>query len=179
MPPGGASRIQLAFPGQKEATSQHLFTNAYGSSMSFQRNVGSEKAGRETPPKTRYPGENASDDEEEGEENVKQEESSCEEILKNRLKEIAKENEKIGALLDDMRRSEKSATEPETYIYSDPEFSDFYNNKKEECLTVGQIWAVYDVLDGMPSFYALTKKVLSPGFKLQITWLEPIPDNKN
>ncbi|KAF2287932.1 hypothetical protein GH714_003318 [Hevea brasiliensis] len=31
--------------------------------------------------------------------------------------------------------------------------------------------------DGMPRFYARVKKVLTPGFKLQITWLEASPDN--
>ncbi|KAF2287933.1 hypothetical protein GH714_003323 [Hevea brasiliensis] len=31
--------------------------------------------------------------------------------------------------------------------------------------------------NGMPRFYARVKKVLTPGFKLQITWLEASPDN--
>lgn len=31
----------------------------------------------------------------------------------------------------------------------------------------------------MPRFYALIKKVLSPGFKLQFNWLEANPENKS
>ncbi|KAK1580890.1 hypothetical protein Q3G72_001056 [Acer saccharum] len=30
----------------------------------------------------------------------------------------------------------------------------------------------------MPRYYAWIKKVFSPGFKLQITWLEPYPDDE-
>ncbi|KAL2545030.1 DNAJ heat shock N-terminal domain-containing protein [Forsythia ovata] len=260
MPPGGANRSRPAFPQQKEAASQHTFTNASGSSMAFQGNVSNEKAACETLPKTRYTSdggegskpnnnfvhvdsninkrgrtevskrsskkrkeasestescdsleddgdnltgssfgdygnqyprrstrgkqrvfysENVSNDEEDGEETVKQQESSCEEILINKQKKAAKENKEIGASVDDMRSFENTATEPDTYVYPDPEFSDFDKNKKEECFAVGQIWAVYDELDGMPRFYALIKKVLSPSFKLQITWLESVPDNKD
>ncbi|CAA2961169.1 Hypothetical predicted protein, partial [Olea europaea subsp. europaea] len=120
-----------------------------------------------------------SNDEEEGDETVKKQESSCEEILINRQKEAAKQNEEIGASVDDMRIFKNTAIEPETYVYPDPEFSDFDKCKKEECFSVGQIWAVYDELDGMPRYYALIKKVLTPGFKLQITWLQPVPDNKD
>ncbi|KAK0602554.1 hypothetical protein LWI29_034681 [Acer saccharum] len=32
--------------------------------------------------------------------------------------------------------------------------------------------------DGMPRYYAWSKKVFSHGFKLQITWLEPYPDDE-
>ncbi|MED6156944.1 hypothetical protein PIB30_018866 [Stylosanthes scabra] len=63
----------------------------------------------------------------------------------------------------------------ENDVYPDPEFSDFDKDKKEESFKPGQIWAVYDMTDGMPRFYALIKKVMSPGFKLQITWFEPDP----
>jgi hypothetical protein len=46
-----------------------------------------------------------------------------------------------------------------------------------ECFFGGQVWAVYDTLDAMPRFYAQIKKVMSPGFNLQITWLEAHPDD--
>ncbi|KAL1320121.1 hypothetical protein HN51_064850 [Arachis hypogaea] len=65
----------------------------------------------------------------------------------------------------------------ENDVYPDPEFSDFDKDKKEESFAAGQIWAIYDMADGMPRFYALIKKVMSPGFKLRITWLEPDPDD--
>ncbi|MCH80461.1 dnaJ-like protein, partial [Trifolium medium] len=65
------------------------------------------------------------------------------------------------------------------FVYPDPEFSDFDKDKKEECFASGQIWAVYDDIDAMPRFYAIIKKVFSPGFKLQITWLEADPNDKD
>jgi hypothetical protein len=46
-----------------------------------------------------------------------------------------------------------------------------------ECFFGGQVWAVYDTVDAMPRFYAQIKKVMSPGFNLQITWLEAHPDD--
>jgi hypothetical protein len=69
--------------------------------------------------------------------------------------------------------------DPEYFQYPDPDFSDFDNDKREGCFAVGQIWAVYDTLDAMPRFYARIRKVLSPGFKLRITWLEPDPDDES
>ncbi|OIW13837.1 hypothetical protein TanjilG_31726 [Lupinus angustifolius] len=59
----------------------------------------------------------------------------------------------------------------------DADFSDFEKDKAESCFTVNQFWAIYDDTDTMPRFYALVKKVASP-FKLQITWLEPDPDDE-
>ncbi|KAH7513264.1 hypothetical protein FEM48_Zijuj12G0178800 [Ziziphus jujuba var. spinosa] len=57
-----------------------------------------------------------------------------------------------------------------------PDFSDFEKDRKVECFAVGQTWALYDVQNAMPRFYARIKKVLNPGFKVVITWLEPDPD---
>ncbi|KAG7996155.1 hypothetical protein I3843_01G145300 [Carya illinoinensis] len=73
----------------------------------------------------------------------------------------------------------KLTPEPEYLQYPDPDFNDFDNDRKQGCFAIGQIWAVYDNLDGMPRFYARIKKVLSPEFKLRITWLEPEPDDEN
>ncbi|KAG2727248.1 hypothetical protein I3760_01G149800 [Carya illinoinensis] len=73
----------------------------------------------------------------------------------------------------------KLTPDPEYLQYPDPDFNDFDNDRKQECFAIGQIWAVYDNLDGMPRFYARIKKVLSPEFKLRITWLEPEPDDEN
>jgi curved DNA-binding protein CbpA len=64
----------------------------------------------------------------------------------------------------------------ETLEIPDPDFSNFENDKEESCFAVNQVWAIYDTTDGMPRFYARVKKVLSPGFKLQITWLEASSD---
>lgn len=68
---------------------------------------------------------------------------------------------------------------PEELDCPDPEFNDFDKYKAENCFVVGQLWAVYDTLDGMPRFYAWVKKVFSGGFKLRITWLEAYPDTED
>ncbi|CAA2971400.1 Hypothetical predicted protein [Olea europaea subsp. europaea] len=60
----------------------------------------------------------------------------------------------------------------------DAEFNDFDKVKEESCFSVDQMWACFDTLDGMPRFYALIKKVVSPGFKLQVTWLEADPEDE-
>ncbi|KAG9141658.1 hypothetical protein Leryth_015326, partial [Lithospermum erythrorhizon] len=63
------------------------------------------------------------------------------------------------------------------YHCPDSEFTDFDKEKEEHCFAVGQIWALYDTIDGMPRFYALIKKVFKPGFKLKIDWLEGDPED--
>jgi len=73
----------------------------------------------------------------------------------------------------------KTSNCPNAYVYPDAEFSDFDKDRKKECFAPGQIWAIYDSIDGMPRFYALIRKVLSPGFQLQATWLEPHPDDND
>lgn len=60
----------------------------------------------------------------------------------------------------------------------DPDFSDFEKNKREDCFSVDQLWAIYDHMDGMPRFYARIRKVFTPEFKLRYTWLEPFPDDE-
>lgn len=71
-----------------------------------------------------------------------------------------------------------SMSNPEIITSPDPEFNDFDKDKGEKYFAVNQIWALYDTVDGMPRFYARIKKVFSPGFKLQISWLEPDPDDQ-
>ncbi|XP_028759853.1 uncharacterized protein LOC114718644 [Neltuma alba] len=73
----------------------------------------------------------------------------------------------------------EAAEDPTFFVYPDAEFSDFEKDKKEGSFANGQIWAIYDTIDGMPRFYALIRKVLSPGFKLRITWFEAEPDDEN
>ncbi|KAK4755540.1 hypothetical protein SAY87_009297 [Trapa incisa] len=75
--------------------------------------------------------------------------------------------------------STEAGEKPETYEYPDPDFHDFDKDRQEGCFSVGQIWAAYDSLEGMPRFYARIRKVVSPGFKLKVTWLEPFPDKKD
>ncbi|KAI3989410.1 hypothetical protein MKX01_032512 [Papaver californicum] len=47
--------------------------------------------------------------------------------------------------------SATTKTNTRIYEYPDPEFFDFEIDKREECLAVGQLWAVYDDFDGMPT----------------------------
>lgn len=72
-----------------------------------------------------------------------------------------------------------TVTAPEIFEYPGSDLSDFDQIRKKECFKDGQIWAFYDMLDAMPRFYAVINQVLSPGFKLLITWLEPDPDNED
>lgn len=74
-----------------------------------------------------------------------------------------------------------SQTDLDEKIYEcpDPEFNDFDKGREESCFAVDQMWACFDTLDGMPRFYALVRKVESPGFKLQITWLEADPEDED
>ncbi|CAK9182733.1 unnamed protein product [Ilex paraguariensis] len=71
------------------------------------------------------------------------------------------------------------SSDPEFYDCPDPEFSDFDKDKEENCFAANQIWACYDTVDGMPRFYAHVKKVFTPGFKVQITWLEADPEDQH
>ncbi|PKI48278.1 hypothetical protein CRG98_031336 [Punica granatum] len=73
----------------------------------------------------------------------------------------------------------KTEEMPESFEYPEPDFYDFDKDREEGCFSVGQTWAAYDTVEGMPRFYARIKKVLSPGFKLRITWLEPNPETQD
>ncbi|XP_043720182.1 uncharacterized protein LOC122667810 [Telopea speciosissima] len=75
--------------------------------------------------------------------------------------------------------SPKTMADPEYYDYPDPDFSNFDQLRELEKFDVDQIWALYDTLDAMPRFYARVRKVYSPGFKIRITWLEPVPDEED
>lgn len=103
---------------------------------------------------------------------VKLEENFTKLNLQNGQKEAGKSYEQASVSKD----NEKNIP-PTIYEYPDPEFSDFDKERREECFATGQIWAVYDTTDAMPRFYALIRKVQLHGFKLQITWLEPNPDD--
>lgn len=94
--------------------------------------------------------------------------------------DVGTENGEIGANVESSLNSSPTvAVDPEFYEYPDPDFSDFDKTRGQGCFAVGQTWAVYDMVDGMPRFYARIRKVSSPGFKLRITWLEPEPDDED
>ncbi|CAA0403485.1 unnamed protein product [Arabidopsis thaliana] len=54
-----------------------------------------------------------------------------------------------------------------------PKFNDFSKLREEANFKVGQTWALYDTMDGMPRLYAQIRKVSAPCFGLMITYLEP------
>ncbi|KAF5736918.1 hypothetical protein HS088_TW14G01073 [Tripterygium wilfordii] len=112
------------------------------------------------------------------------------ERLQDKIKEAINLNGTEKIVVDDGKKSfiapndsssdlsSRNAPDVELFEYPDPDFHDFDEDRKEDCFAVGQIWAIYDTLEAMPRFYALIRKVFSPGFKLRITWLEPDPDDK-
>ncbi|KAK4737441.1 hypothetical protein R3W88_001138 [Solanum pinnatisectum] len=63
-------------------------------------------------------------------------------------------------------------TKSKSFEYPDPDFSDFDKDR------YGQVWAVYDTLDGTPRFYGIIREIFSLEFKLCIAWLEPEPLNE-
>ncbi|PHT49779.1 hypothetical protein CQW23_09526 [Capsicum baccatum] len=68
---------------------------------------------------------------------------------------------------------------PEVYDYHDAEFSDFDNNRAQDCFARDQIWACFDTVDGMPRFYMHIRKVVdSPEFKVLFSWLEAHPEDQ-
>ncbi|KAK8538834.1 hypothetical protein V6N13_009195 [Hibiscus sabdariffa] len=89
------------------------------------------------------------------------------------------DNNKVHQFDTGFESSRDVSPSPQEIEYPDPEFTDFEKDRAENIFAVSQVWAIYDTLDGMPRFYARVKKVYSPGFKLQITWLEPDPDEEN
>ncbi|XP_072954171.1 uncharacterized protein [Typha angustifolia] len=72
----------------------------------------------------------------------------------------------------------KEAPNLGSFSYPDPEFCDFEKYRDVSQFAVGQIWALYDNLDGMPRFYARITHIYSPDFKLRFTWLEHDPANE-
>nr|XP_017222956.1 PREDICTED: uncharacterized protein LOC108199582 isoform X1 [Daucus carota subsp. sativus] len=110
--------------------------------------------------------------EENGEEAIMKKHCFSKEVLPNKSNKTEKNSEN-GA------PSEEAKTEPETFEYPDPDFSDFDKNREEKRFAAGQIWAVYDTLDTLPRFYTQIVKVLRPNFKLRIIWLEPDLDDND
>ncbi|WCJ43240.1 DNAJ heat shock N-terminal domain-containing protein [Euphorbia peplus] len=82
--------------------------------------------------------------------------------------ENSDENSKIGT----NKLNSNEAPKTDICVYPDPDFNNFEKQREESNFAVNQVWAIYDSLDSMPRFYARIRKVITPGFKLQITWLE-------
>ncbi|KAI3961208.1 hypothetical protein MKX01_035794 [Papaver californicum] len=72
----------------------------------------------------------------------------------------------------DENKGREAANESES-IVGPKEFrtKNSLNFWKEDCFAVGQVWASYDRIDGMPRGYAHIEKVYSPGFMVEITSL--------
>ncbi|KAF2609749.1 hypothetical protein F2Q70_00007611 [Brassica cretica] len=76
---------------------------------------------------------------------------------------------------DKRKRNELGGSNGDT---SGLKFNDFEKLRKEVNFLVGQTWALYDQVDGMPRLYARIRKVAAPIFELRITNLEPDPDDE-
>jgi curved DNA-binding protein CbpA len=68
--------------------------------------------------------------------------------------------------------SEKKPSYSEQVTLPDPDFFNFEKIKDINVFEVGQIWALYDNLDGMPRYYARIKHFDASNFKIHLTWLE-------
>ncbi|KAL2341177.1 hypothetical protein Fmac_009117 [Flemingia macrophylla] len=151
--------------------------------VSYKENVSDDDEVCGSPSGAGESGEAAKMNDLKGDQQVTQEQNSCsEESLQNINEKDVKGKEAVGSSKID-KASEQSTSEPtnqpNNFVYPDTEFKDFDKDKTEGSFSRGQIWAIYDTLDGMPRFYAVIRKVLAPGFKLQITWFEPDPDGKD
>ncbi|KAI3986605.1 hypothetical protein MKX01_014143 [Papaver californicum] len=71
-------------------------------------------------------------------------------------------------------------TESDNEILDIPaaDFHEFELSRTEECFIVGNLWATYDNKDGMP-IYAFIDKVESSNFKVEVTWLDPTPEDQD
>uniref|UniRef100_A0ACD5WY30 Uncharacterized protein n=1 Tax=Avena sativa TaxID=4498 RepID=A0ACD5WY30_AVESA len=67
----------------------------------------------------------------------------------------------------------------EKLSFPDADFFDFEKLRDLNLFAVGQIWAIYDNLDGMPRYYAKIKKFDSSNFKVHLTWLEHVATNES
>ncbi|RCV38648.1 hypothetical protein SETIT_8G159800v2 [Setaria italica] len=59
-----------------------------------------------------------------------------------------------------------------------PNIIDFEKFRDVNMFSVGQIWALYDNLDGMPRFYARIMQLDASDFKVHLAWLEHDPMNE-
>ncbi|KAF7006462.1 hypothetical protein CFC21_021503 [Triticum aestivum] len=62
--------------------------------------------------------------------------------------------------------------------FPDADFFDFEKLRDASLFATGQIWALYDNLDGMPRYYARIKSLDASNFKVHLTWLERIAMNE-
>ncbi|XP_062182427.1 uncharacterized protein LOC133886669 [Phragmites australis] len=67
---------------------------------------------------------------------------------------------------------EKMPCYSECVSLPDPDFFYFEKFRDVNLFAVGQIWALYDNLDGMPRYYAQIKHFDACNFKVHLTWLE-------
>ncbi|CAO2146905.1 unnamed protein product [Urochloa humidicola] len=68
--------------------------------------------------------------------------------------------------------SGKNQSYSELVSFPDPDIFNFEKFRDISLFAVGQIWALYDNLDGMPRYYARIKQFDASNFKVHLTWLE-------
>ncbi|EEF39345.1 uncharacterized protein LOC8260851 [Ricinus communis] len=69
--------------------------------------------------------------------------------------------------------------EPMSIDVPDPDFHNFDKDRIEKCFGENQVWAAYDIDDGMPRYYAMVHKIISLNpFKMKISWLNSKTNNE-
>ncbi|CAN6363205.1 unnamed protein product [Urochloa humidicola] len=68
--------------------------------------------------------------------------------------------------------TKKKLSYSELVTFPDPDIFNFEKFRDISLFAVGQIWALYDNLDGMPRYYARIKQFDASNFKVHLTWLE-------
>ncbi|CAN1160435.1 DnaJ homolog subfamily B member 14 [Linum perenne] len=62
---------------------------------------------------------------------------------------------------------------PELMEVEDSDFYDFDSDRSEKSFKKGQVWAIYDDIDGMPRHYGLIDEVVSVNpFEVKLSWLD-------
>ncbi|KAF9607427.1 hypothetical protein IFM89_035565 [Coptis chinensis] len=89
---------------------------------------------------------------------------------KGNEKPIIKHSAEISVIGNKENSESKSVAVPHSNFYQ------FDKDRNEGSFEKDQIWAVYDT-HGMPRLYARIRRVFSPGFKLEIAWLDAKPDH--
>ncbi|KAK3118922.1 hypothetical protein QOZ80_9BG0710610 [Eleusine coracana subsp. coracana] len=71
----------------------------------------------------------------------------------------------------DSQEKKKNTCYSELVSFPDPDFFNFEKLRDVSLFSVGQIWALYDNLDGMPRYYAQIKHFDPSNFKVHLAWL--------
>ncbi|CAL4980551.1 unnamed protein product [Urochloa decumbens] len=108
--------------------------------------------------------------------NIKEEapeiDTSDEDIIEEEATEMETSDEDISKEEAPETVSGKKPSYSELVTFPDPDIFNFEKFRDISLFAVGQIWALYDNLDGMPRYYARIKQFDASNFKVHLAWLE-------